>query len=525
PQAAALREHLIAQPDVDLTAVAATLATGRAARAHRAVVLTEPGRGGRAAALADLAALAGGTAGDAVVTGRATDAAAVFVYPGQGGQWAGMGADLLASPVFRAEFDACAEALAAHLDFSPHDVLTGADGAPPWNRTDVVQPVQWAVCAGLTALWAAFGVRPAAVIGQSQGEMAAASAAGALSRTEAARVVAVRSRLIAGLPGDTGGMLAVLESPDALRARIDALGGDLTVGAFNSPTNAVASGPTPALTALQESCRADGVRCGRVDIAYASHSSLMAPVEEPLLSELPDVVSAAPRVPMQSTVTGAAVGDGRLDAAYWYANLRAPVRLADAITAQAAAGRRTFLEVGPHPVLGGAIAATLDHLDTGADSGEGATLATLRRDAPGWPRFLRAAAEAWARGLPVTWAAALPAGAGRAVLPSSVYERRRHWLEAPPTTHTDVTAPFWAAVDSGDPATVADVVAPGDPAPRAARDAAASGELPPSHRLTAPPRRASRTPAAAGSTSAVARNVPVSTSSAPTAQSPVTSWT
>ncbi len=465
-QADRLRAHLLADPEADLAAVAATLATGRAARAHRAVVLAE--RDDRGTVLDAFAALADGTSHDAVVTGRAAEDAAVFVYPGQGGQWAGMGADLLACPAFRAEFDACAEALAPYLDHSPHDVLTGAAGAPPWNRTDVVQPVQWAVCAGLTALWAALGVRPAAVVGQSQGEMAAAVAAGALTRAEAARLVAVRSALIADLPGDTGGMLAVVESPDALQARIDATGGGLTVGAFNSPTNAVASGPTPALMALQESCRADGIRCGRVDIAYASHSSLMAPIEEPLLSALPEVTSGAPRVPMQSTVTGAPVTEGALDTAYWYANLRAPVRLADAVSALVGAGRRTFLEVGPHPVLGGAITATLEHLDPDSAG----TLATLRRDRPGWPRFLRAAAEAWTRGLPVRWAAALPAHTGRAVLPSSVYERRRHWLEAPAGAdmRSDVTAPFWTAVGSGDPDAVADVVAPGDAAARGTLD-------------------------------------------------------
>src|SRR5262249_5912753 len=145
-----------------------------------------------------------------VVRGRADRSAkTVFVFPGQGAQWAGMAEPLLAaSPVFAARFAECAEALAPYVDWSLRDAARGAPDGPDPNQVDVVQPVLWAVMVSLAAVWESFGVRPDAVLGHSQGEIAAAVVAGALSLADGARIVTLRSRALRAISG-AGGMAVV----------------------------------------------------------------------------------------------------------------------------------------------------------------------------------------------------------------------------------------------------------------------------------------------------------------------------
>jgi acyl transferase domain-containing protein len=196
-QAARLHHHLTVHPAADLAAIAWTLATGRAHHSHRAVI--------RAAGHVDyrrgLAALADGSPAPEVRTGMAASRGrTVFVFPGQGGQWPGMAVGLLESePVFREQLLACQTALAPHVDWSLTDVLRGAPGAPPLDRVDIVQPALFAIMVSLAALWRAAGIEPDAVIGHSQGEIAAACIAGALTLPDAARIIALRSQAITAL--------------------------------------------------------------------------------------------------------------------------------------------------------------------------------------------------------------------------------------------------------------------------------------------------------------------------------------
>ena len=199
-QARRLAAHVRAAGDgACLVDIGYSLAVTRSAMGHRAGVVAGDAEG----FLARLDALAAGREAPGVVRGAAEGEGTpgpVFVFPGQGAQWAGMAVGLLeSSPVFAEHLAACAAALAPHVDWSLLDVLCEVPGAPPLERVDVVSPALFAVMVSLAALWRAHGVQPAAVAGHSAGEIAAACVAGALSLPDAAKVVALRSRALAAL--------------------------------------------------------------------------------------------------------------------------------------------------------------------------------------------------------------------------------------------------------------------------------------------------------------------------------------
>ncbi|MEU1949419.1 type I polyketide synthase, partial [Streptomyces sp. NPDC020125] len=226
-QARRLLDHVEQRPEVAAGDIGLSLATTRTAFDHRAVVLAQD----RAEAVRALAGhLAGGGTSGLVEGVARRSAGVVFVFPGQGSQWVGMAAGLLdASPVFARRIEECAAALAPLVDWSLVEVLRGGEGAAEaLERVDVVQPVLWAVMVSLAELWRSYGVEPAAVIGHSQGEIAAACVAGALSLEDAAKVVALRSQALPVLSG-RGGMVSVSLPVDSVRERLEAWGERLSV--------------------------------------------------------------------------------------------------------------------------------------------------------------------------------------------------------------------------------------------------------------------------------------------------------
>ncbi|MFF8378303.1 type I polyketide synthase, partial [Streptomyces sp. NPDC015661] len=247
--------------------VALSLATGRSAFEARAVV---PGTDGRDGLLAGLDALA-----SRQVDGEngVSPSRAVFVFPGQGSQWVGMATALLdSSPEFARVIDACETALAPFVDWSLTAVLRGEDGAPGFDRVDVVQPASWAMMVGLAALWRAGGVNPVAVVGHSQGEIAAAVVAGGLSLKDGARVVALRSKALRVLSG--GGGMVSLKVPEARAEELLApWDGRISVAAANGPSSTVVAGQPEALDELLAQCEASGVWARRIPVDYASHSA------------------------------------------------------------------------------------------------------------------------------------------------------------------------------------------------------------------------------------------------------------
>ncbi|WP_225849419.1 type I polyketide synthase [Streptomyces sp. HPF1205] len=440
---AALREQaarLAAAPavrgDAEPAAIAAELLLRRASFEDRALVLGDT----RADRLAALAALAAGEEHPHLVTGSARHAAGgvVLVFPGAGSQWVGMATELLtASPVFAASMAACADALAPWTDWSLTDAL---GDAALQERQDVVQPLLFAVMVSLAALWRSLGVEPAAVVGHSQGEIAAAAVAGALSLQDAARVVALRAKAITRR-ARPGGMVSVLAPTDRVSALLAGFGDRLGVAAHNGPYATVVSGDADVLDPFIAACADAGVEARRVNVAYASHCAHMEDLREEVLDVLAPLRPLAPAVPMYSTYTGGWVTAGQLDAAYWYGNIRHPVRLREAVEALAAAGHRVFLECSPHPLLTGAVQGTLD------EAGGGTALGTLRRGQDGPDRVLTAAAHAHAHGAGVDWTRTLPAAVPRADLPTYPFQRERYWLEAPADDRRDAPALGLGGVD------------------------------------------------------------------------------
>ncbi|MFJ8650635.1 type I polyketide synthase [Streptomyces sp. NPDC093546] len=404
-----------------------TLATARATLTERAVVLGPEG----------LAALAADGESPELRRGTARQSGApVFVFPGQGAQWSGMAARLIdTEPVFRARLEECERALAPYLDFSPIAVIRGEDPVHGGvDRADVVQPLLWAVMVSLAELWRASGVEPAAVIGASQGELAAAVVAGAMELPDAARVVAARSRAIADQLSGRSGLVSLPLTEAEAAELLATLAQPLWIAALNGPRATVVGGENAALAHLATACEQRGVRARRVGIDYASHTVLVEPLR-PVFEALPETPAALGDVPFYSTVTGAALGTTDLDSGYWYRNLRDTVRLDQAVRAAVADGHTTFLEISPHPVLTPGITETLDDLDT-----PGAVLTTLRRGEDDVRRWALALAEAHCAGVDVDWPGVLGGPAGRRVLdlPTYPFQRRRYWPDIRPAA--DVAA-------------------------------------------------------------------------------------
>ncbi|MGX7761386.1 type I polyketide synthase [Streptomyces angustmyceticus] len=453
-QAAALATHLDSLPDAAAPYdVAHSLLTTRAALEHRAVLIGTD----RAALLADLRSLAEADPGPRTATGSVPTApasSAVFVFPGQGSQWVGMAVELLdSSPVFAGRLGECEAALEPFTEWSLGEVLRGAEGAPGLDRVDVVQPVLWAVMVSLAEVWRAHGVEPAVVVGHSQGEIAAACVAGALSLADGARVVALRSQAIRELSG-RGGMVSVALSSSDVAKLIEPWGGRVSVAAVNGPTAVVVSGDADALDELTDVCREREVRARRIDVDYASHSSHVEAIREELLDLLAPLAPKTSEVPFFSTVTGEWLDTAEMDARYWYANLRRTVRFAPAVEALTAAGHRAFVEVSPHPVLTVPLQETVE--DAGADA---VVTGTLRRDDGGLPRLFTSLGELYVNGVDVDWS---PVFAGRrphrVELPTYAFQRQRYWLEpddAPAVAASPEEAAFWTAVGDQDAAALA----------------------------------------------------------------------
>ncbi|GAA4473714.1 hypothetical protein GCM10023170_095270 [Phytohabitans houttuyneae] len=407
--------------DRDPVEVGWSLATTRAALEHRAVVVGAD----REELLASLESLAAGVAAP-------LGAGPVFVFPGQGSQWLGMGVELLDwSPVFAARMAECERALSSYVDWSLIDVLRGGERL---DRVDVVQPVLWAVMVSLAEVWHSYGVTPGAVVGHSQGEIAAACVAGALSLDDGAKVVALRSRALRALAG-SGAMASLAVPAGEVPSWLDGHP-EVGVAAVNGPMSTVVSGPPEQVAAVVAAVEAAGRRARLIDVDYASHGPQVERIRERLSADLAGVSPAASRVAFYSSVTAARIDASGLDGGYWYTNLRQPVQFADTVTALLADGYRTFVECSPHPVLLPSVQETDE---------QALVVPTLRRDHGGPAQVARALGEAHVAGLAVDWGAWFPADPRpRTVdLPTYPFQRQRYWLPdlvtppAPPAGDTE----------------------------------------------------------------------------------------
>ncbi|MGV0835200.1 mycobactin polyketide synthase MbtD [Mycolicibacterium thermoresistibile] len=331
----------------DVAAIAATLLRTRRLRRHRTVV-----RAADPAELADaLHAVATGSDHPLVArSGAAAAAPTAFVFPGQGGQWPGMGADAYQRlPVYREAADRCAAAFTAQGDPSPLRYL--CHGGEPETFSQIeIQGAQFVHSVALAEVWRSYRISPALTVGHSLGEVGAAWAAGAITLAEAAAAVAARADAVQGLSGRYA--MAVLGASVAdARRLIDATDGWLELSAVNSPNSVVVSGDCDAVSALITGVEAAG-RFGRqIAVSYPGHTSALEPLRARLLSRLPATVFGEPAVPFIGSATGAAVPAGTEFAQYWADNLCHPVRFDHAAVSAIDHGARAFIEMSGHPAL------------------------------------------------------------------------------------------------------------------------------------------------------------------------------
>jgi len=400
--------------DVPLADVGHTLALRRSAERHRAAVVAAD-HAGLAAALRE---------GPETTTARRDARAPVWVFSGQGSQWAGMGHDPLADePAFRAVVDELEPVVAAESGFSLTAVLRG-DSDVTACGIDVVQPAVFAMQLGLAAVWRARGSAPSAVVGHSMGEVAAAVVAEALTPADGARVVCRRSRLLTGVAGL--GAMAVVAAPEREVAALVAAGAAV-VAVVAAPNSTVVSGDADAVAALLARLDAHDVDAREVQVDVASHSPQMDPLLAPLVERLADLAPVRPALAFYSTVSDDPRATPAFDATYWANNLRRPVRLADAVGAAAADGHEVFVEVSPHPVLTRSLADTLH----ARGFGEPLVLPTAHRELGVAPTMLAGLAALHRAGVPLDWTVTF--GAGRpAELPVTAWDRHPHWVEVTP---------------------------------------------------------------------------------------------
>ncbi|MDX6601273.1 MAG: hypothetical protein QOF13_475, partial [Solirubrobacterales bacterium] len=421
-QAGQLVDYLEADPGVEPVELGFSLATGRTHLSHRAVCIGSS----HDELLAQLSALAAG-ARDRGLGGRARASALppVFVFPGQGGQWPGMARDLLfASPAFARHMEACEEAVEPFVDWSLREAVCEESGA--WlGRLDVLQPALLLVTIALAQLWRDCGIEPAMVMGQSQGEIAAAHIAGGLSLDDAARLGALHSRISVPLTGH-GGMVSVSLTAAEVAECLEEFGERVCLAGINGPSSVVVSGETGALEELLASWAAEGVSAQRIAVDYAAHSAQIETVKDEMLGAFAPISPRSAEIPFHSTVTGGVVDTKELGPEYWYRNLRQPVQLEPVVRALLEHGPHALIEIGPHPVLAFGLQETIDAV-LGVDDESAVALGTLRRGEGGPARFAASVAEAHIAGVDVDWGAFFAGGpAPRLRLPARPLEPERH---------------------------------------------------------------------------------------------------
>lgn len=321
-------------------------------------------------AVTGLRALARGQAATGVVEPHPgpCEPAPVFVYSGQGSQWAGMGRLLLAEePAFAAAVAELEPDFVAQVGFSLQEVLSSGE---PVTGIDRIQPVLVGIQLALTKLWRSYGVEPDAVIGHSMGEVTAAVVAGALSVAEGLQVIATRSRLMSRLSGQ--GAMALVELDPAAAEKLIEGEPDVTVAVYASPRQSVLAGPPDRIEAIVTDLQAADRLARVIDVDVASHHPIIAGVLPELRTELAGLRPRRPQIPIITTTSGRQ-DSATFDADYWCDNLREPVRFTQAV-ASAGAGHAVFVEISPHPLLTYAIADTLGDRHHH-------TLGTLQRDA------------------------------------------------------------------------------------------------------------------------------------------------
>jgi acyl transferase domain-containing protein len=403
--------------------------TGRAGFAHRLVA-----RAARAEGLQEaLAAAATGTPHVGYVRGHADVTAPppiAFLFTGLGAQYAGMGRQLYdTQPVFREALEECEVLLRPELELPLLRVLYPGPGeSTPIDETAYGQPTMFAFEYALARLWDSWGIRPAAVLGHSLGEYAAACIAGLLPLPDAIRLVAQRARLMQSLPPG-GAMAAVFAREDQVVHILASEAGLVSIASFNSPENLVLSGEAAAVQRVADRLTAQQIEVRMLNVSRAFHSALLDPVLDEFERVVAQASFARAEIPIVSNVTGRLLTEteGR-DPRYWRRHAREPVRFAEGIRTLHARGIRQFVEIGPHTTASGMAAGSLPD--------DVLCIPSLRKGREDWDQMFETLGELYVRGAEVDWSGVGgPSRTRRKVpLPQYPFARTRHWMDAPPAS-------------------------------------------------------------------------------------------
>jgi acyl transferase domain-containing protein len=387
----------------ELSDLCYTASVAREHRPHRLAFV--------AASYAELAAAIDEALADPVPTGTGEPGGLVFVFPGQGAQWLGMGRELLArEPAFRDAFRRCDRAASRHVDCSLEEQLMLDASRSRLRDIGILQPTMVSLQVALADLWRSWEVLPDAVVGNSMGEIAAAHVSGALRLDDAMMIACRRSALLRRISGK--GALAVVEmSASAAEQLVAGTGGRISVAGANSPSATVLAGDRESIERLSEELGRRDVYCKVIRDTVATHSAYADELRDDLVRALADLRPVRNVVPHYSTVTVAALAGTELGPEYWNRNLREPVRFADTIRLLHERGYRTFLEVSPHPVLTTAVRQTLQHAGMSATA-----LVSCRRDAER-VSLLGSLAALYTAGCSVHWRGLYPSGGRLVPLP------------------------------------------------------------------------------------------------------------
>lgn len=414
-----LAEHLERHPDTNLADAAHTLELGRRDFAFRSFLVASDAQH----AVSVLRDASG--ARQNVRQSPTVQAKPVFMFPGQGAQYAGMGRGLYESlPEHRQAMDRCFAALQGHTGFDLRAKMFGED-PDALLETEVTQPATFCLEYALASTWMARGLVPAALIGHSVGEFVAATLAGVMSVEDAIRLVAKRGALMQALP--PGAMLSVRMSAAELESMLPT---GLQLAAENGPMASVVAGPNDLVDAFAKQLSLSDVPARRLQTSHAFHSAMMDPVVSIFERAVSAVPLSAPQIPIVSTVTGTWLKpEQAIDPGYWAKHLRQPVRYAPAVAAATSVGSPLFLECGPRNTLCSLVRQhKLDKTPLTA-------IASLSDDVGvEHESFLRAVGQLWVSGISVPWRADKTPVVQRILLPTYPFERQRHWVDSGAST-------------------------------------------------------------------------------------------
>ncbi len=426
-----LADHLEKNADVPLSKVARTLQEGRHHFAHRTAIAAST-------VSSAVEQLRSGKAGSNVAADVAPPV--VFMFPGQGSQYVGMGAGLYnREPEFTRWIDRGAEVLKMTFNVDVRDYLCHmgpvTDAMAEEQRdTRIAQPCLYLVEHALARLWMSRGLKPDAMIGHSVGEFVAATLANAISFEDALTLVATRGKLMQKQP--QGAMLSVRAAPDVLEQY---LCGGAEIAAINAPKLCVASGPFKDIDAVCAELEKAGIAFSRLHTSHAFHSAMMEPCIDDLREQAARVTYGTATIPYISCVTGDWQTDelGR-SPDYWARHCREAVRFSDGLLTLCRDRKPILIEVGPGRTLSVFASQTISR------DGVAAIIQSMPehdRAHAGAEVLAEAQGKLWMAGRDLAWPALPDTGERALPLPTYPFQRQRHWIDAPPSVRRAASAP------------------------------------------------------------------------------------